>query len=69
MIRKKSNYDIIGDIHGYASKLEDLLKSMGYQINDQGFYQHSDRTVIFVGDFVDRWKYIGKYIEEIYGNI
>jgi hypothetical protein len=50
----KQNYDIIGDIHGYASKLEELLLSMSYQMNSDGYYQHPDRMVIFVGDFVDR---------------
>jgi len=46
-------YDIIGDIHGHADKLEALLKNMGYQeIN--GVYQHPKRTLISVGDLIDR---------------
>ena len=48
------NYDIIGDIHGHASKLEELLSSLGYQISEDGYYQHISRTAIFVGDFIDR---------------
>lgn len=46
-------YDIIGDIHGYASPLKHLLKRLGYKERD-GVWQHSDRQVIFLGDFIDR---------------
>ena len=46
-------YDIVGDIHGQADKLEALLKRMGYsQIG--GIWGHPERTAIFVGDFIDR---------------
>ena len=46
-------YDIIGDIHGYASKLTELLLRLGYS-QKAGVWQHPDRQAIFVGDFVDR---------------
>jgi len=46
-------YDLIGDIHGYASELKALLAKMGYQEID-GVWQHPERKVIFLGDFVDR---------------
>jgi len=46
-------FDIIGDIHGYASKLEALLARLGYAKNG-GVWQHRERQAIFVGDFVDR---------------
>lgn len=47
------NYDIIGDIHGHADKLEDLLLKLKYRFVD-GIYQHQDRQAVFVGDFIDR---------------
>jgi hypothetical protein len=48
-----THYDIIGDIHGRAIKLIDLLKKLGYQkIN--GVYQQAGHQAIFVGDFIDR---------------
>ena len=47
------HYDIIGDIHGYADKLHDLLEKMGYRKTD-GVFSHPFRKVIFVGDFIDR---------------
>jgi hypothetical protein len=46
-------YDLIGDIHGYASELKALLTKMGYQ-ETGGVWQHPERKVIFLGDFVDR---------------
>lgn len=45
-------YDIIGDIHGQADMLRQLLSKLGYQENN-GTYSHPSRTVIFVGDFID----------------
>ncbi len=46
-------YDLIGDIHGYAAPLQDLLVKMGYRQVD-GVWQHPRRQVIFLGDFIDR---------------
>lgn len=46
-------YDIIGDIHGYASQLKALLQKLGYQEQSEG-WSHPERKVIFLGDFVDR---------------
>ncbi len=47
-------YDIIGDIHGYGTRLTALLEKLGYRkIN--GRYQHREsRKVIFLGDLIDR---------------
>ena len=45
--------DFIGDIHGCAAQLERLLDTLGYVRRD-GVYQHSERRVIFLGDFIDR---------------
>ncbi|MBQ0917751.1 metallophosphoesterase [Hydrogenophaga aromaticivorans] len=46
-------YDIIGDVHGQADKLETLLQGMGYR-KKAGSFQHPHRTAIFVGDYIDR---------------
>lgn len=46
-------YDVIGDIHGQADKLEALLRHMGYRLLG-GFWRHPSRTAVFVGDFIDR---------------
>lgn len=47
------SYDIIGDIHGCNQTLEKLLKKLGY-VETAGVFEHTDRTVIFLGDFIDR---------------
>ncbi len=45
--------DFIGDIHGHADELEALLVKLGYtKTNDA--YSHPERTVLFVGDYIDR---------------
>lgn len=46
-------YDIIGDVHGCAAKLEQLLHTMGYAEVD-GAWKHPTRQAVFVGDFIDR---------------
>lgn len=45
--------DLIGDIHGYADKLEQLLLKLGYA-KTNGAYTHPERKVLFVGDYIDR---------------
>jgi len=48
-------YDIIGDVHGMATLLEERLHSLGYHVDpDTGAYKHPERTAVFVGDLVDR---------------
>lgn len=45
--------DFIGDIHGHADKLQELLLKLGYQkINN--IYSHPERKILFVGDYIDR---------------
>ena len=48
-----NRYDLIGDIHGHADELVKLLHHLGYKDSSQG-YCHESRTVIFLGDFIDR---------------
>lgn len=48
-------YDVIGDVHGCADKLEALLGRLGYENNGgAGEYRHPDRQSVFVGDLIDR---------------
>ncbi len=48
-----NGYDIIGDVHGNADKLEALLRVMGYR-ETHGAWRHRERVAVFVGDLVDR---------------
>lgn len=45
--------DLIGDIHGHADKLEELLRKLGYA-KTNGAYAHPERKALFVGDYIDR---------------
>ena len=50
-----SGLDIIGDVHGCASLLEDRLTGLGYARDPStGVYRHPDRRAVFVGDFIDK---------------
>lgn len=47
-------YDLIGDIHGHAEPLKELLLKLGYKQSVLDGWSHSRRKVIFLGDFIDR---------------
>ena len=49
-------FDIIGDIHGKADALRDLLTKLGYKETGNCYHHPEDRKVIFVGDLIDRGK-------------
>ncbi len=54
--------DLIGDIHGHADKLEQLLLKLGYS-KENGAYAHPERKVVFVGDYIDRGPRIRETLE------
>ncbi len=52
-------FDLIGDVHGCRAELEQLLTTMGYELERDLAgravgARHPDRRAIFVGDLVDR---------------
>lgn len=55
-------YDLIGDIHGHADELEKWLKNHGYIASQRG-YRHPERTLIFLGDLIDRGPKIRRVVE------
>src|ERR1700676_204139 len=55
-------YDLIGDIHGHADELIQLLAALGYHKHG-GIYSHPERKVIFLGDFIDRGPKIREGLE------
>ena len=59
-------YDIIGDIHGYAEPLIRLLEKLGYT-KSNGTWQHPDRKIIFVGDYIDRGPAIRETLQIVKG--
>jgi hypothetical protein len=59
---KEQSYDLVGDIHGQSPTLIRLLMKLSYEQID-GVWQHPDRKLIFLGDFVDRGKYQKEVID------
>ena len=59
---RSQHYDIIGDIHGYATLLKKLLKTLGY-VKINGTYAHHERKAIFIGDFINRGPEIRETIQ------
>ncbi|MEJ7594959.1 MAG: metallophosphoesterase [Planctomycetaceae bacterium] len=55
-------YDLIGDIHGHGDELIQLLNALGYE-EVQGVYEHPERKVIFLGDFIDRGPQIRQVLD------
>jgi protein phosphatase len=47
-------FDLIGDVHGCADELEELLERLGYAPTSAGGWRHPERTVVFLGDLCDR---------------
>jgi hypothetical protein len=48
-----SGFDVIGDVHGHADKLEGLLAKLEYVFSD-GICAHPTRKAVFIGDLIDR---------------
>ena len=61
-------YDLIGDIHGHADALVQILQLLGYQ-QQSGVYRHPDRKVIFLGDFIDRGPQIKKVLQIVHAMV
>lgn len=61
-------YDFIGDIHGHADALRELLEKMDYQ-QKEGVYQHPQRKAFFVGDYIDRGPQIPETLALVKGMV
>lgn len=61
-------YDIIGDIHGYATPLRRMLQKLGYK-KKGGSWHQPGRKVIFVGDYIDREPEIRETLQIIKGMV
>lgn len=57
-------YDIIGDVHGHAMLLKEMLLKLGY-IKTASGYAHPERKAVFVGDFINRGPHIRKTLKII----
>ncbi len=62
-------YDIIGDIHGYADVLEELLRKLGYEMPADTWQHPGGRKVIFLGDYIDRGPSIRRTLRIVRGMV
>ena len=59
-------FDIIGDIHGHADALQQLLHRLGYRHRNGAWrFPGARRRAVFVGDFVDRGPRIRETIDMV----
>lgn len=56
-LEQVNGYDIIGDVHGCADALRQLLLKLGYHEDLRGWH-HPERKAVFVGDIIDRGRQI-----------
>jgi hypothetical protein len=56
-------YDLIGDVHGHAHELADLLAALGYVPVGPTYRHPAGRRVIFLGDYIDRGAQIRRTLE------
>lgn len=61
--------DIIGDIHGFAYKLEGLLVQLGYRHNGTYFAPPAGHRALFIGDLIDRGTEQLKTLEIVFAMI
>jgi hypothetical protein len=54
MMSAAVSYDLIGDIHGQAGKLEALLGKLGYSRHGASWRPPEGHQAVFVGDLIDR---------------
>ncbi len=67
-------FDVIGDIHGCADELVDLLHALGYTVeenDEQGpsAWHPEGRMMVFVGDMVDRGPAIVRVLQLVMNSI
>lgn len=63
-----AHFDIIGDIHGHAEKLHNILLELGYHEQD-GCFRQPGRRAIFLGDLIDRGPENFKTMEIVKGMV
>ncbi|GLS28151.1 metallophosphoesterase [Marinibactrum halimedae] len=60
-----TGYDIIGDVHGCADTLVNLLTRLGYH-KQRGVWRHPKRLAVFLGDIIDRGPHIREALQIVH---
>lgn len=63
-LMQTTHYDFIGDVHGHADALNELLHQLGYQRQGEAF-RHPARQAVFVGDLIDRGPKIRETLHQV----
>jgi len=63
-------FDFIGDVHGCADELCQLLTELGYTPGEAGVWRHPEaRKAVFVGDLVDRGPLVVDVLKLVMGMV
>jgi polynucleotide kinase-phosphatase len=63
-------FDLIGDIHGCAEELEELLARLRYLPDSAGVFHHPEgRKAVFLGDLVDRGPRVAGVLRIVMGMV
>jgi protein phosphatase len=62
-------FDVIGDVHGCADELEELLGTLGYVPEADAWRHPGGRKAVFVGDLVDRGPRIPDVLRIVMGMV
>jgi len=68
IVDPERSYDLIGDVHGCAHTLADLLDLLGYRRHG-GVWRHRSRQVLFLGDIIDRGPRIREALHLVHGMV
>lgn len=60
-------FDLIGDVHGCWDELQQLVTALDYRLDRDSWTHPERRTVIFVGDLVDRGPRIVDTLKSVIG--
>jgi hypothetical protein len=68
LLDPQRSYDLIGDVHGCAHALEQLLDNLGYRLQG-GIWRHPRRMALFLGDIIDRGPHIREALHLVHGMV
>jgi protein phosphatase len=62
-------FDVVGDVHGCADELHELVAVLGYVREGEGYRHPAGRTLVFVGDLVDRGPKIAEVLRVVQASV
>lgn len=59
--------DFVGDIHGHATALRELVHQLGYRLQSGSWQHPDDARLVFLGDLIDRGPEQRETVELVHG--